>query len=349
MLFTRTEKRRLRKVKGFTLIELLVVIAIIAVLIALLLPAVQQAREAARRTQCKNNFKQLGLAIANYENTYRVFPSSGESTDETTNPTVRRFFPCSFFTAILPYVDQAPLYNKYNFGTSYTTNGSAIGGTVIPGYLCPSNGVTGSNVDSRGYAITDYMPIAYVDYNSSGVRQKNVQGVDIAGALGFCRQIAAVTDGLSNTLTVIEDAGRPANNGGSYDITAGVTLGGSQTYVAADLAATTNTTPADVGGTGKFGMPGRWADPDCGSGISGPPAGTFQVINNNKSGSTITTGTCPYATNNCGSNDEPFSQHTGGVQALLGDGSVRFISDSTDYNIVRRLANPKDGEVIGDY
>src|SRR6059058_4656714 len=105
---------RTRKTRGFTLIELLVVIAIIAVLVALLLPAVQQAREAARRSQCKNNLKQLGLAAHNYESTFSRFPTSGEGTDESTNPTVRKFFPVSFNVAVLPYVDQAPLYSAWN-------------------------------------------------------------------------------------------------------------------------------------------------------------------------------------------------------------------------------------------
>src|SRR5438309_9970 len=105
---------------GFTLIELLVVIAIIAVLVSMLLPAVQQAREAARRTQCRNNLKQMGLAMHNYEGTYKRFPSSGESTDETQSPTIRRFFPVSFNVAILPLIDQMSIANGWNFNQGYT-------------------------------------------------------------------------------------------------------------------------------------------------------------------------------------------------------------------------------------
>ena len=97
-----------------------------------------------------------------------------------------------------------------------------------------------------------------------------------------------------------------------------------------------------------IGVPGRWADPDNGSGISGPPNGTGQFINNNK---TPLGGppSCSWAINNCGSNDEPFSQHTGGVQAVLGDGSVRFLSENLSFNTLRVLANPKDGTPVGEF
>ena len=329
--------------RGFTLIELLVVIAIIAVLIALLLPAVQQAREAARRTQCKNNMKQMGLAVMNYESSSRVFPSSGEGTDESTNPTVRRFFPCSFAVAILPFTDQAPLFTAWNMNVSYTFGSNQVlAKTKIPAFLCPSNASTGP--DQLGYGLTDYMPIAYVDFDASGNRQKNVQGVDKMGALGFCNPISACTDGLSNTILVIEDSGRPTSNGGSYDVSVGP-LGGSHPFDPSQLAAGANQTPFTAGG--NFGVPGRWADPDSGSGISGPPAGIKSFINNNKGPAGAAA--CPYNLNNCGPNDEPYSLHTGGVHALLGDGSVRFLSDNVDYNTVRRLANPKDGEIVGDF
>ncbi len=338
-----------KRQRGFTLIELLVVIAIIAVLIALLLPAVQQAREAARRSQCKNNMKQMGLGIHNYESTFIRFPSSGEFTDESTNPTVRKFFPVSMFTAILPFIDQANVYNMWNFNVHYTLNQTAAS-TKIASFVCPSNGVTGP--DPLGFGLSDYMPVAYTDIDTNGDRQKNVQGVDISGTLGLCNPISKITDGLTNSIMVIEDSGRPTANGGSYDVTAGP-LGGPQAANSALLSSAKDTTPYTAGG--NFAVPGRWADQDGGSGVSGPDVARVgagparQKINNNKTGSTTTTGVCPYQFNNCGSNDEPFSLHTGGVHALLGDGSVRFLSDSLDFNTLRKLCNPKDGQPIGEF
>lgn len=356
--------RRPQKRVGFTLIELLVVIAIIAVLVSMLLPAVQQAREAARRSQCRNNLKQMGLAIHNYEGTHKRFPSSGESTYELSNPTIRMFFPCSFNVAILPYIDQQNIANAWNYNVHYTMppNGGpgGLASTNIPAFLCPTNGTTGP--DLMGYGLTDYMPIAYVDFDANGNRggvagsyTANVQGVDFGGMLGFCKRISDTTDGVSNTIAVIEDSGRPTNNGGSYNIagtavingvTVSVTLGGPQVYDTTQLAAAKNQTPYVAGGT--FGVPGRWADPDNGSGISGPPNMTGQFINQNRmpAGGPAS---CPWNVNNCGPNDEPFSLHAGGVHALLGDGSVRFITDALNYNTLRMLANPKDGGVVGDY
>ncbi|MCA9009023.1 MAG: DUF1559 domain-containing protein [Planctomycetaceae bacterium] len=356
--------------KGFTLIELLVVIAIIAVLVSLLLPAVQQAREAARRTQCKNNLKQMGLAIHNYLDAFSRLPTAGESTDEATN--TRRFTVSSFFTTILPQIDQQNVYNGWNFSYHYTAGGNpAMAKTKIPAFLCPSNAITGA--DSLGYGLTDYMPLAYVDYDSTGYRggvagayTDHVASMDRPGALGFYNKISALTDGTSNTVLIIEDAGRPTDNGGSYDITnatgavlgypAGVPAG---FYDPTQLAATKNATPADVGtAAGKYGVPTRWADPDNGSGVSGPPNGqALQKINQNKqpiggTPGTVTPGSgspCPWNVNNCGPNDEPFSQHSGGVQVVLGDGSVRFLSESMDHNNLRKLINPKDGEVLGEF
>src|SRR6516165_2849075 len=111
-------RMRVRRKRGFTLIELLVVIAIIAVLVSLLLPAVQQAREAARRSQCQNNLKQMGLAMYNYESAYTRFPSSGESTNESLAK--RQMFPVSMNVAILPFIDETAIADAWNYNIHYT-------------------------------------------------------------------------------------------------------------------------------------------------------------------------------------------------------------------------------------
>lgn len=138
---------------------------------------------------------------------------------------------------------------------------------------------------------------------------------------------------------VFEDAGRPTGNGGSYDISAGVTLGGTQVVDTTQLAAAKNQTPYVAGG--NFGVPVRWADPDGASGVSGPPANRGAIINHNKIPASEPSA-CPWSTNNCA------SLHVGGCHARMGDGAVRFIVENTDTQTIRRLCGPKDGEVVGD-
>ena len=369
MTSTNGKKRRV----GFTLIELLVVIAIIAVLVSLLLPAVQQAREAARRSQCQNNMKQLGLAIFNYESTFSRLPPSGESTNETLG--ARQFFPVSMYVAILGFIDQQNLGNQWNYNAHYTNNaGSAVpvsnnaflSQTKVPSFLCPSNGYT--QVDGLGYGLADYMPVAYTDIDPiTGLRNKSAGGVlnaDVGGALGFARKLADLTDGPSNVMLVIEDCARPTQTAGHYN-QSGIFVGTGtpattyfvSTMDTSQMFAAPDVVPGTFGGT--YGSPNRWADPDISSGISGPPtqdptsglyiAGSLsQVINNWKSplGGPPQ---CPWNNNNCGSNDEPFSQHPGGVNALFGDGRVRFVSENINIQIVRMLANRKDGAPVGDF
>ena len=334
-----------RQRRGFTLIELLVVIAIIAVLIALLLPAVQQAREAARRTQCKNNLKQLGLAMHNYESTYRVFPSSGEFTVRG-GTYFRSFTATSTFTQCLPFIDQAPIFTAWNMNVHYTNSVNAgLAKTKIPAFLCPSNGNTPP--DTNGYGQTDYMPVAYTDLDSAGVRQKLSGTWDRDSVLGFHNPISGATDGLSNCVAIFEASGRLATVvSTSYGLGNVVPNSGTTnaTYPGTDLTQSTN---------GAGSMPGRWADADSGSGVSGPSgagqtAATSGVINQNKSpngGPAI----CPWTQNNCGPNDEPFSMHIGGCHALMGDGSVRFISENADFNTIRRLCGRSEGEVTGEF
>ncbi|MDP1796291.1 MAG: DUF1559 domain-containing protein, partial [Planctomycetaceae bacterium] len=124
-----------RSRRAFTLIELLVVIAIIAILIALLLPAVQQAREAARRTQCRNHLKQVGLALHNYLDAHTVFPPSYCVVPGVTSTVGGQW---SMFARILPYLDQANLQNLVNWNVASATHGN-VATTRIPTYLCPSD------------------------------------------------------------------------------------------------------------------------------------------------------------------------------------------------------------------
>jgi prepilin-type N-terminal cleavage/methylation domain-containing protein/prepilin-type processing-associated H-X9-DG protein len=345
--------------KGFTLIELLVVIAIIAVLIALLLPAVQQAREAARRTQCKNNMKQMGLGLHNYESTYRVFPSSGES-PMPGNTGITVFFPASTFSLILPYIDQGPVYNLINFNQHYTDNANSLvaGRTKITSFLCPSNGTT--LPDTAGFGLVDYMPIAYVALpDTTGLP---VPPNKKLGALGlFGNPIAFMTDGTSNTIAIFEDSGR-LNGGlnGKYSVTtSALTSGAIATNGMITVASGSGpicTQAANPGSqnTGNS-CPNRWIDDDSGNGVGGPPtaswnggSGSSSIINNTsvpKGGTTA----CPWTLTNCGPNDEPFSLHTGGCHALMCDGSVKFMSENTDMQVVRRASDPQDGEPIGDF
>lgn len=345
-----------RQPRGFTLIELLVTIAIIGVLISLLLPAVQQAREAARRTQCKNNLKQIGLAAFNYESAYNRFPSCGRGMNLTLKNI--QAFPASTFSLLLPYVDQANLFSQFNFSYHYTNSANSFNASaarvMVPAFICPSSG--GTHVDDDGFAETDYMPVAFTDldpvtgfkngYNGTvgtgGAPGTNgtTLNATVESALGlFGNPIVATTDGLSNSILFVEDGGRPSNLVGFYD-SLSVYIGGANGIDSSQLP------------FGTLTAPNRWADSDSGSGISGQansvPGNPVSVINGNK---TPINGpsTCPWTTNNCGPNSEPFSMHPGGIQVLLGDGSVRFISENINVHTIRQLCGRNDGEIVGSY
>lgn len=297
---------------AFTLVELLVVIAIIGILVGLLLPAVQAAREAARRMQCSNHLKQIGLATHNYESAFKRFPSGGQGTDFSKNPPGTTFGKHSFFTGILPYVEQGNSYQLIDQRFAYNeTPGNIVAAKqAISIFVCPSNGWRPDAVDDEGYGCTDYAPTYYVDLDpDTGLRDKTLRR---SGALTreFSRP-SEIVDGLSNTIFVAEDAGRDER------------MQPGHVYV----------DPVD----NQLRRFWRWAELDNAIGVS-------KVINNNRFPQGGPAG-CPWTLNNCGPFEEIFSFHTGGANVVLGDGSVHFLSENLSARTLRALVTAKGGEV----
>ena len=318
--------RSARRGGGFTLVELLVVIAIIGILVGLLLPAVQAAREAARRMQCSNNLKQLGLAALNYESTYKRFPALGYAA----NPGIGagNDWPYSWAISILPYVEQAPLYSAMmsqakpsgpGLPTPWSTANNAWENAnwkaQVPALICPSDSPPTNRGESP--SLTNYRGCLGDDYHQNHFFPS--QGRDNRGMFQRMRwlQIGSAIDGTSNTILF----GEAVAGGAADDILGGVALDMQAWNPAACLARISPTNPR------KLTAPVR-ADfrPQGGRAWDGRPyfvGFSTMVAPNGPS--------CHWGGVDGNEHMGALSSyHTGGGQVSMTDGSVHFISSSID-------------------
>ncbi|HEY0984292.1 MULTISPECIES: DUF1559 domain-containing protein [unclassified Schlesneria] len=345
--------------RGFTLIELLVVIAIIAVLIALLLPAVQQAREAARRTQCKNNLKQLGLACHNYHDTAGQFPQNtdGRAIQAWQGSSSWQGGPGSFGWMImaLPYIDQAPLYNQFNF----TDNLSANAPSGIPGWGSSYNGL----LAQRGMAAfmcpsNPQTSLVYVDVGAAGGGQPSVPGntsgrTDYVGNMGFtygdwrdCPAVPTPRNGGGTEIvgqaiwaSMYETAYLCRENGvfsllGTAKMR-DITDGTSNTILIMEDQhfASGPRRPASVSGDAA------WASPMA---ISTAAHLVNQNFSFNLDGSMV----AGHDSHKCHGIS---STHVGGAHVLMCDGAVRFISDSISGVTLQAISTRGNSETVGEF
>ncbi len=366
---------------GFTLIELLVVIAIIAVLISLLLPAVQSAREAARRAQCTNNLKQLGLGLHNFESAQGAFPRSGEHpVTWTDGKTYKSQDYHSAFTMILNYMEQSAAFNAFNIDLRYNLPENFTASSAsINSFLCPTNPLEsdrggGLGRDNFGYGCVDYAICPYTEMDTLGRPSDDPSYGQAPGLKKL--SLASLTSNqypvaqyekftpagsltyVSSSKTVHLDPTKgkidPYWNGSKI---ASVTDGTSNSMavyedtgrspkmwetVGENLAASTGGYLDPV--TGEARCHWRWAEPDSASGIS-------KLMNNHKNAGYVIgrqpdPGTCPWNAHDCGPNNEIFSFHPGGANVLFLDGSVRFIKETIAGNILRALVTKNEGEVL---
>lgn len=334
--------------KGFTLIELLVVIAIIAVLIALLLPAVQQAREAARRVQCKNNLKQIGLALHNYHDAHGMFPPNGATSQYSYSPQAQ----------LLPFIEQANLQRLIDFnqpliigsggpGSILNPAIAAAARTVVPVFLCPSDGGEVLYVDTakspnETFAGGNYMGNAgsgtgWNCYLSRPPSQPSWNGNDGLFWNGSSVRIRHITDGTTNTIAFgealfgLKNGSTPLVDHRRQTAGGGGGAPGSKDAETLDAAGAAHPPGANHGSSRGE----SWI------------RGTAQNVMFNG-----------YFPPNAKRPDVSFhgqgllsarSMHAGGVNVALCDGSVRFAADSIDVGIWRALFTRARGEVISDF
>jgi len=312
--------------RGFTLVELLVVIAIIAVLIGLLLPAVQAARESARRSSCTNNLKQLGLGIRSFESARGFLPPSYVDMGATPNAQRRQLGSRLGMTSpntkhgwsafILPYIEQMDLAERYSLAVTWSDAGNqGVRETTVPPFLCPTVTRTGStgngwNVRTIGSLTVSTAPGDYAPNNGYGAELETIGLVDVlpsAARLGAIdgnavKQTTEIVDGTSNTMMLSEDAARP-------DIWRGGVKAQSGGY-----------------------EDGGWCDPDN------------EYVTHGYSPDGLTTPAACHT--NCMNSNEVYSLHSGGAMHVFCDGSVRFISASMDIRPFVKLITYRGSDTV---
>lgn len=333
--------------KGFTLIELLVVIAIIAILIALLLPAVQQAREAARRTQCKNNLKQIGLALHNYESAYTTFPMGDCSVNYGAGDVPQ----ASVHAYLLPFLDGANNYNTFDL--NYQVNGNTRNAQAriqhIPTYHCPSDPGANRNL------VAGIIDAASANYMQSLGSHANHAGYLVSGTAlprtadhgPFFRnskvQIRDFVDGTSNTAVFAEIKKGPNSQNGSLEV---VPAGSPNDFSVATRVTSTWTgndllyPPAECENRATSAWMYRGLQY-----FRGLLVATYYnhtLTPNARRRDCITSGLYQ-------GHMAARSYHVGGVHALLGDGAVRFVSDNVDGEVWRAVGTTNRGEVVGEF